>query len=477
VGRLFWKFFFFIAIAQITATFGVGVLFWIENLERSNRNSEIDLSPPASFMIRSAAATLQFGGPEALRSLINEGRPHRLQLYAVDEENKDLMGREVPPKLVEEARHLLTTERERRSVELVKATNGHSYLMFIPAPNDEFAPPPGPGPGGMPGREPRYMKERGPKPLFFPTMPLAVALMASLIFALLLAWYFSHPIRHLKNAFNQAANGNLDLELEPVMSARNDELADLGRDFDAMTAKLRTLMESQRRLLHDVSHELRSPIARLQMAIGLARVQDRDKLELTLERIERESVRMDKLVGELLTLSRLEANVPGSMEEAIAIQPMLGDMINDANFEAETLGKQVESQIACRVQVQGNPELLYRAIENVLRNAIKHTAPATTVQVVAEIDEVGKLLHLSILDRGPGVPEEEMNSIFELFFRSSRTKSNSAGHGLGLSIARRIVEAHQGSIRAANRPDGGLRVDITLPFMADEPARGDTLEA
>jgi len=308
-------------------------------------------------------------------------------------------------------------------------------------------------------------------------MPIAVALLASLVFALLLAWYFSHPIGHLKNAFNQAANGNLDLELEPVMSARNDELADLGRDFDLMTAKLRTLMESQRRLLHDVSHELRSPIARLQVAIGLARVQDKDKLDLTLERIERESVRMDKLVGELLTLSRLEANVPGSMEEPIAIEAMLGDMINDASFEAEAIGKHVDDQLDCRVQVKGNPELLYRAIENVLRNAIKHTAPGTTVQIHTQLDEINKLLHLSILDRGPGVPEEEMNSIFELFFRSSRTKSNSSGHGLGLSIARRIVEAHHGFIQAANRRNGGLRVDITLPFMADEPARGDTVES
>ncbi|KAF1047453.1 MAG: Sensor histidine kinase CpxA [Herbaspirillum frisingense] len=471
MGRLFWKFFFFIAIAQITATFGVGVLFWIENLERTNRSSEIDLSPPASFMIRSAAATLQFGGAEALRSLINEGRQHRLQLYAVDENNKDLMGREVSPKLVEEARALLKSERERRVVELVKAANGHSYLMFIPAPPDEFG---GPGPGG---REPRHMRERGPQPLFFPTMPIAVALVASLVFALLLAWYFSYPIRHLKNAFTQAASGNLDLELEPVMSSRSDELADLGRDFDAMTAKLRTLMESQRRLLHDVSHELRSPIARLQVAIGLARVQDKDKLDLTLERIERESVRMDKLVGELLTLSRLEANVPGSMEEAIAIQAMLADMINDASFEAGANGKHIEGQIDCRVQIKGNPELLYRAIENVLRNAIKHTAPDTTVQIHTQLDDINKLLHLSILDRGPGVPEDEMNSIFELFFRSSRTKSNSSGHGLGLSIARRIIEAHNGFIRAANRNDGGLRVDITLPFMADEPAKGETLES
>lgn len=476
MGRLFWKFFFFIAIAQITTTFGVGVLFWVENLERNNRASEIDLSPPASFMIRAAAATLQFGGTEGLRSLINEGRQHRLQLYAVDENKQDLMGREVSPKLVDEARALLDSKMERHVVEQVKAANGHSYLLFIPTPPEEFgAGGPGPGPGP---RDPRHMRERGPQPpLFFPNMPIAVALVASLVFALLLAWYFSYPIRHLKNAFAQAASGNLDLELEPVMGSRSDELADLGRDFDVMTSQLRVLMESQRRLLHDVSHELRSPIARLQVAIGLARVQDKDKLDLTLERIERESVRMDKLVGELLTLSRLEANVPGSMEENIPIQGLLADMVNDASFEAGATGRHIESQVDCPVEVKGNPELLYRAIENVLRNAIKHTAPDTTVQVHAQVDDVNKLLHLSILDRGPGVPEDELNQIFELFFRSSRTKSNSAGHGLGLSIARRIIEAHSGFIRAANRKDGGLRVDITLPFMPDVPLKGQTLDA
>jgi len=473
VGRLFWKFFFFIAIAQITATFGVGVLFWVENLERNNRTSEIDLSPPASFMIRSAAATLQFGGTEALRSLINEGREHRLKLYAVDENLVDLMGREVSPRLVEEARALLSSRRERHVVELVKAANGHSYLLFIPAPTDEFGNRAGRGGPNGPGR-----RERGePPPMFFPSMPIAVALVASLVFALLLAWYFSHPIRHLKNAFAQAASGNLDLELEPVMSSRSDELADLGRDFDAMTAKLRVLMESQRRLLHDVSHELRSPIARLQVAIGLARVQDRDKLELTLERIERESMRMDSLVGELLTLSRLEANVPGSMEEDIAIEGLLADMLADAQFEAQANARHIDGKVDCPVEIKGNPELLYRAIENVLRNAIKHTAAGTTVQVITQVDEADHLLHLSILDRGPGVPEEELDQIFELFFRSSRTKSNSAGHGLGLSIARRIIEAHHGAIRAANRDDGGLRVDITLPFMSDQPAPGQALDA
>lgn len=469
MGRLFWKFFFFIAIAQITATFGVGVLFWLENMERNSRASEIDLSPPASFMIRSAAATLQFGGTEALRSLINEGRQSHLQLYAVDEEQKDLMGREVSAKLVEEARALLNTPRERHVVELVKAANGHSYLLFIPTPPED----------AMHNRDrpPHHRDEGRPPPLFLPTVPIIVALVASVIFAALLAWYFSHPIRHLKTAFAQAASGDLDLELEPVMSQRNDELADLGRDFDIMTAKLRVLMESQRRLLHDVSHELRSPIARLQVAIGLARVQDKDKLEITLERIERESVRMDKLVGELLTLSRLEADVPGSMEENISIQGMLAEMIEDAEFEAEANDKHIEGQVDCHVEVKGNPELLYRAVENVMRNAIKHTAPQTTVQVVAQTDYANRLLLLSILDRGPGVPEEEMDQIFDLFFRSSRTKANSAGHGLGLSIARRIIEAHNGVIRASNRKDGGLRVDITLPYLGEEPARGETLDS
>jgi len=456
VGRLFWKFFFFIMVAQMTAIIGVGIMFSFENRERNQRATDLDLSPPAVFTIRSAAATLQYGGTEALRKLILNAERH--QVYVVNEDQQELLGRDVNPKLIEEARTLLTTEVRRRVVEEIKASDGHTYLLFLPSPSHMNS-----------GREPRHENPSPPPPPFsFPMMPMLVSTIASLFFAMLLAWYFSQPIRQLKSAFANAASGNLNDRLAPLMSKRSDELADLGRDFDSMTDKLRALMESQRRLLHDVSHELRSPIARLQASIGLARLQP-EKTAATLERIEREGVRMDKLVGELLTLSRLEAGVTGAMEDHIRIEDLLGEIIDDARFEAESIDRHVEGQARTNVVIKGGAELLYRAIENVVRNAIKQTAIDTVVAINTLVDQEKKHVQISVIDRGPGVPEDELQLIFEPFFRSTRTQKSTHGYGLGLTIARRIVEAHGGTIRAFNRIDGGLCVNISLPYDSIDP--------
>ncbi|WP_051516678.1 ATP-binding protein [Herbaspirillum sp. RV1423] len=457
MGRLFWKFFFFIMVAQLTAIIGMGIMFSLESRERSLRDPGIDLSPPAAFMIRSAAATLQYGGTEALRELVRNTERH--QVYAVDEEQHELLGRAVNPRLLEEARSLLGAAPHRRVVAQIKAADGHTYLLFLPSPpNMENTPP---------VHEDRPALRAPAPPFFFPMMPMLVAAVASLFFAMLLAWYFSKPIRQLKSAFAQAALGNLNKRLAPLMGKRSDELADLGRDFDGMTDKLRALMDSQRRLLHDVSHELRSPIARLQAAIGLARLQP-EKTAATLERIEREGMRMDKLVGELLTLSRLEAGVTGAMEDHIRMQDLLAEIINDARFEAGAVDRHVEGLAHCNVVIKGGAELIYRAIENVVRNAIKQTAAGTTVAINTQVDKEKRRLLVSVIDHGPGVPEEELQLIFEPFFRSSRTQKNTNGYGLGLTIARRIVEAHGGQIRAFNRLDGGLCVDIVLPYDAVE---------
>lgn len=451
MGRLFWKFFFFIMVAQLTATIGVGVMISLENHERNQRIAEIDHSPSATTMINAAGMTLRYGGVAALRGMITQLQPH--QLYAIDEHDRDLLGRTISPHLITEARLLIDNSSRRRAVEQITATDGHRYLLFMPSQANGY--------GGHPQQDAEH-RPSPPPPLLFPMMPMLVAIIASLIFAMLLAWYFSLPIRQLKAAFAQAASGNLDDRLAPLMGKRRDELTDLGRDFDAMTDKLRTLMESQRRLLHDVSHELRSPIARLQASIGLARLQP-DKTAITIERIERESVRMDKLVGELLTLSRLEAGVTGAMEDEIRMDDLLTDIIDDARFEAEANHRHVDGKATSQTVIYGGAELLYRAIENVVRNAVKQTMPDSTVAINTKVDRISGLLHIAVLDRGPGVPEEELDLIFEPFFRSSRTRKNSNGYGLGLTIARRIIEAHNGQIRAGNRIDGGLCVDITLP--------------
>jgi two-component system OmpR family sensor kinase len=315
-------------------------------------------------------------------------------------------------------------------------------------------PPPPPAVIGKNHRPPHH----------FPFGLFATGVIASFVSSFLLAWYFSQPIGILRKAFRAAAKGDLSQRVTPTIGSRRDEIADLGRDFDDMATQLQTLMISQRRLLHDVSHELRSPLARLQASIGLAHQQP-EKVASSLARIEHEAGRLDKLVGEVLTLSRLESGVPQPLDEYIDILELADAVIDDARFEANALSRQVVFQ--CDVEdnpiIQGHGELLYRALENVVRNAIHHT-PANTAVTLAIHHDAASSLHLTVDDQGSGVPEAELGSIFEPFQRSSNVNPSRNGYGLGLAIARRAIESHGGTIRAKNLASGGLRVDIYLPL-------------
>lgn len=492
MGRLFWKFFFSILLAQIAATVGIGGAIWLKNRDSAQqRRLDIDTSPPAEMAIESAAATLDAGGPKALARLLENMGRHRV--YAVDGDGKELLGRIVDPAALAKARTTLDGG-DTRVVRKVTLPNGHPYLLFLPArqrqgglnpgdtrpllagtglaglgmdrpapdrppgprpsgePPDAARPPPGaPGPGGPYG--PRF------QPLT-PFVPLAAALIASLLFAALLAWYFARPIRSLRQAFEAASGGDLAPRFADSGKG-GDELSALGRDFDRMTARLRSLMDGQTRLLHDVSHELRSPLARLQAAIGLAH-QRPDRVLASLDRIERESIRMDKLVGELLTLSRLEAGALAPNREDIDMAELLDGIVTDARFEAQTQGRTVEQRGEAEVTLLGEPDLLARAIENVVRNAIKHSPEGGTITV--EAAAAGGQLRIEVLDRGPGVAPADLATIFQPFFRSSGTEKDVEGHGLGLAIAQQVVHQHGGTIAARNRQGGGLCVEIVLPL-------------
>ena len=464
MGRLFWKIFFFIWLGQLTTILGVSVV-WISHHNNQQQNG-IDNSPPAIFLVGAAAATLQYGGPEALRNLLQS--TERNAIYAVDEVGNEILGRTVSPAAISKVRMLLKNDATNPVVRQVPFS-GNTYLLFLPVQESLPVPQiagnvssqaaqntifPHPREAGRlpPGRQPRRL---------FPFFQIVIATIASFIFASLLAWYFSKPIRHLRTAFESVAKGKFDVNLNAIMRGRRDDLADLGRDFDRMTGQLRAVIEGQRRLLHDISHELRSPLARLQVAIGLAR-QNPEKIESSMVRIERESIRMDKLVGELLTLSKLDAGVADSMKETISPGELLADIVEDAQFEARANGKEVELVGEARVPIQGNAELLHRAIENVIRNAIKYTAEGTAVKVEAKVDS--SQLKIFILDTGSGVAETELQLIFEPFFRSNSPGNNADGHGLGLAIARRVIEAHGGKISASNRASGGLCVEMTIPL-------------
>ncbi|MYN03768.1 HAMP domain-containing protein [Pseudoduganella sp. DS3] len=432
----------------------------------------------------------------------------RHRVFAVSDDGKELLGRITSPAMLAEAQKMLSSS-DPRGVRHVSAPDGKRFMLFLPsrrhqggmdmpdsrallagsgipgldprayrrpaaaaasaaaplpAPQAGAMPPPGPEIGPGQGRAERG-SPGGPPPRFRPLtpfIPIAAAVLASLLFAALLAWYFARPIRALRQAFDAAASGDLEPRFGGKPGAGGDELTTLGRDFDRMTARLRALLDGQKNLLHDVSHELRSPLARLQAAIGLAHQQP-EKAAASMERIERESVRMDKLVGELLTLSRLEAGAFDAPREEFSAAELLEEILQDASFEAASSGREVEARLDGDARIMGQPELLARAIENVVRNAIKHSPQGGKVEVESSLD--GAFLRVRVLDSGPGVAQEDLGKIFQPFYRSSNAAKDVDGHGLGLAIAQQVVQQHGGRIAAANRAGGGLCVELTLPLL------------
>lgn len=290
-------------------------------------------------------------------------------------------------------------------------------------------------------------------------LPFAIGTAFSILFSALLAWHLSRPLRRLGEAARAVASGQLSTRVGPLMGRRRDEIVDLVREFDRMVAQLQQTLESQRRLLHDISHELRSPLTRLQAAIGLVR-QSPDQQDLMLHRIERECERLDELIEELLTLARLESGQHNLPFERVDLIELLAAIAEDASFEAAAKD--------CRVCLTADPafvswvsgEMLYRAFENIVRNAVKFTDPGTQVQIEAHVRD--DHLCLTVADCGPGVPADMLESIFEPFKRVD-SGNGRPGLGLGLSIAQRAVQMHGGTILARPSPDRGLLIQVDLP--------------
>jgi two-component system sensor histidine kinase CpxA len=283
----------------------------------------------------------------------------------------------------------------------------------------------------------------------------AVVLVIVAMGAILTA-HLAVPLRRLRRMVEQFGRGDLAVR---ARSTRRDEIGELSRAFDDMAARIATLLEAERRLLRDVSHELRSPLARLGFAIELARTgADR---EAALDRVRKEADRIATLVGELLQLTRLEGDPSAAQREEVSLNDVLGEILEACDLEAQARGCQLELHGEEPLTVEGERELLHRAVENVVRNAIRHTAEGTAIQV--DLKREGELARIEVRDYGPGVPEEDLPQIFEPFFRVEADRSRaSGGVGLGLAIARRAVGLHRGSIRARNA-NPGLVVAIELP--------------
>jgi two-component system OmpR family sensor kinase len=309
-------------------------------------------------------------------------------------------------------------------------------------------------------RVPVIVRRAGP--LDVPRPVLIVAAIAGLIFSIALAWYLTRPLNLLRDGFNQLAQGNLEVRLQSRMGRRRDEIAGLARDFDVMAARLAQLVTTRDRLLHDVSHELRSPLSRMQLAIGLTR-QDPAQFEKSMARLEREMMRLDALVRELLVLARAESGL-GRSEEYFDPIAMLEFVVEDARFEAAASNVTVALELPAipeerRHNLCGSAELFRRAIENIVRNALRFSPAGSTLSIKAKVDEASGTYCFAVCDQGPGVTDIDLSTLFEPFI-----KADQEGFGLGLAIARRAVAAHGGSIDATNAEGGGFEVRITVPF-------------
>jgi two-component system, OmpR family, sensor histidine kinase CpxA len=295
-------------------------------------------------------------------------------------------------------------------------------------------------------------------------MRISLALLVSGLTCYFLTRYLTRPILRLRSVSQQISAGQLSARADTSLESRRDEFGDLVRDFNRMANTTENLISSQRQLLYDVSHELRSPLARLNVALDLLR--RRVGEAPALNRMQVDLQRLNETIGRLLTVAKLEASPSLQNSTTVNLSDLVNSIAADADFEAQERGTSVEVAETADLKVLGDPNLLRSAIENVFRNAIRFTAPGTPVEVLLQSAPAlnGGDARIVVRDHGPGVPQEELTRIFKPFYRLSESRGNdSNGAGLGLAIAERIVRLHGGKICASNIDGGGLSVEIILP--------------
>jgi signal transduction histidine kinase len=306
-----------------------------------------------------------------------------------------------------------------------------------------------------------------------PSTGLMIGIITSGLVCYLLSWYLTKPIVRLRTATRQLAAGDLSARTGARANAGRDEVAGLMRDFDAMAERIETLLNAQSRLLNDISHELRSPLARLNVALGLARQRAGGESTEMLDRIEMEASRLNELIGRILTLARLEDGEQLVPQTPVPLAELVESVVEDAEFEAQARHCHVHAAIASGDwEVRGNPSLLHSAIENVVRNAIRYTQEGTSVDVDLRREARAGTSEavLRVSDSGPGVPSDALTKLFQPFYRLDEARGRmTGGVGLGLAITERAVRFHGGKVTAFNRESGGLMVEIRLPLLPAAP--------
>jgi two-component system, OmpR family, sensor histidine kinase CpxA len=400
-----------------------------------------------------AIQTYEQSGPAETRRYLEEVRDSlHTRAYLLDDQGKAVTGIDLPRWAESLAKGVAPPPRDfwqrvtpspfRHQVQV--AASGHRYILVA------FLPPSGPfGPGGVPG------------------LSILIGIISSGLVCYLLARYLTAPVVRLRAATQRLAAGDLSARAGGLAARRRDEMAQLVRDFDTMAERLEAAVHAQARLLNDISHELRSPLARLNVASALAHQRAGVEAHSALERIDLEAERLNELIGGLLTIARLDSGNDARQKSPILLGDMIEGIAADANFEAQGRNCGVDSVIKEDCLVMGAPLLLHSAIENVVRNAARYTQEGSSVMITLERSsgDSGAEAIIRIVDSGPGVPEDALDKLFRPFYRIDDARGRqTGGAGLGLAITERAVRLHGGTVKASNRAEGGLQVEIRLPL-------------
>jgi two-component system, OmpR family, sensor histidine kinase CpxA len=463
-----------------------------------------------------AVNAYQTGGQHAVHEFLEEfWRMQHVRAYVFDPEGTELSGRHVPP-WIEDSREGLNQAGTQAGTQNVPRPAGsrsgpafhHSWIdNLLPDRIRREALT-------LDGKRYTLVLELPPGrrgffgPFDIPLLGIAVILSGLVCY--LLARSVTSPVTRLRKAAQSLAAGDLSARTDAPAGGSRDELTGLMRDFDRMAERIQELVDSQSRLLKDVSHELRSPLARLSVALGLARQRATPELEGSLNRIELEADRLNQLIQRLLTIARLESGADGLHKTTLSLRELVEQVAHDAEFETPGRGCRVTTLSGDRAigssgdrgsnaldfrlpnhamtrspdndddeyLVEGDPELLRSAVENVVRNATRYTVEGTTVEVRLErqLADGEEEIIVRVLDSGPGVPNEALKKIFEPFYRLDNARNQqTGGAGLGLSIADRAIRLHGGQLHASNRQEGGLEIEIRIPAVP--PVRGFALPA
>jgi two-component system sensor histidine kinase CpxA len=346
----------------------------------------------------------------------------------------------------------------------VRGAQGEAYVLVAQLPRSDFpALPPRLGEPGSFASGLRII-----------TRSFLPVLFVGGLFCFWLARYLSAPIVQLRGVTQELTEGRLTARVSHSLIKRHDEIGHLGRDFNAMAGRVESLVEAQRRLLGDISHELRSPLARLGVALGLARRRAGSEATAALDRIEREAQCLNEMIGQLLTLSRVESGAGHLEQVEIDLTTVVKEVADDADFEARGRDRSVQIIKSEPLKINGVSDLVRSAIENVVRNAVRCTDTGTQVDISLTSESVDdqRVAVIKVRDHGKGVPEASIKEIFRPFYRVEDDRDRkTGGAGLGLSIAARAVRLHHGTIKALNAADGGLIVEIRLPIVRSIPRK------